>query len=276
LLLCVPIAGAVRTLLPKSRPADGADFLLVSGAALAGLFLVVNGVAWWFPRYECPAWPLLLAGGLVWASRHWEPGLLRPSILLAGGSALLALGIGDLAYLSLHELKLASIDNATRPVLVSLAWKTVLMLSPLAVWPLLAGRRRWAAALPALLVGPALAMNLAQLGYEQTSYAYGTSGAAETIQRLRSLPPGSTFMGPYEAVLLTSAAPVLTGERDYDDPARFLAKAGDPACRAVVMSLGRNSVAHFQLVRAHPQVSELLRTQYRLERIGDYWVWLRR
>lgn len=280
LLLAGAVAGSVRKLFPKSDRADGVDLLLLVGGCITAAYLIINGVTWWFPRYETPAWALLVAGGTVWAARRWEGrALLRPSLILAGGSVALWLAvIGDLNLLSLHDLKLSMIGEGrpTRSILVELGWKTALALVPLAVWRFWPGRRPMAAALPALLIGPALAAHLFQIPYEHTTYGYGTSGTVQMVERLKTLPPDAFVMGPYEAPALAPVGRRTTGERDFDHPKQFVALASEPSCGAVVLSLSRNSVAHLKLVRENAAVRALLESEFTEERIGDYWVWIRR
>jgi hypothetical protein len=272
LLLLWPVGPALRSLLPRARPADGAGSLLLAGSVMTAAYLVINGAAWWYPRYTTPALPLLVAGAVAWAARRgsaagtWVVGLAAAAATAAAG---------DLAYLSLGGLKRAVLEGAPAPVSWRLTLGGAATLAPLVLWRLWPGRPSMGSALPALLIGSALGLNAVRLGDEQTTYGAGTRGARALLARLDTLPPGSLVMGPYEAVALTAARPSTTGERDFNRPELFVAFASDPECRAVVMSLGRNSLDQLRRAREHPRLRALLEADYTLERIGDYWLWMR-
>jgi hypothetical protein len=181
----------------RQRRLQAEDLFLLAGLWLLAGYSIVAGALFGFPKYHCPALPLLALGLAINGGKalpQQAPKTRKEAIsllLLAGAVFLLALLVmGDPLLLLRCDLRLAKAALLPlRPVLSELAWRvaagyggSALILAALWHW------RRPAALLPAL-IACALGMNAA-LAYRQslasyaTGYIYGDRGATLAVAEL--------------------------------------------------------------------------------------------
>jgi hypothetical protein len=259
----------------------------------AGLFLligysVVGGTLFGFPKYHCPAIPLLLVGCSPILGRSCDA-RCRAAILWATGLALVAcaaqiLAIGDPIRLLRLDLRHAMVTPSmpVRPILVQVAFRlgvgVLLVALPLVVaW---AGRMR----LVPLLVAVALGMNAGLLvcqglGGYQTGYNYGDAGdTREVAAWLRPrLAPDSLAMVPGEVAYLLHHRGVPYLEDDQWKGVENIVRALRlPRMKAAGISILTNDAEQYRTLTANPEIRAVLDRDYTEHHLGAYVLFLRK
>ncbi len=264
----------------RERRPERTDLFLAAGGFLLVGYAAVGGTLFGFPKYHCPAVPLLLVGcaplvgDLRWDRRQilW----LLGAIVFAGlGQFLL---VGDPLLLVRRELRETIVaGDSIRPVLVTLALRLLIGLGLLAI-PLAVLRRR------AVLFGLAFGANLGLLliqqgGGYQTGYVYGDRGDSVRVAAwLRErLPAEAVAIVPGEVVHLLDRPDLSYRENDqWKDVPELLAALGQPNVQAVGISPLTNDTEQVLTLTANPDIRRLLDASFAEHRLGAYVVFLRR
>lgn len=248
----------LRRLWQDRKPEAGDVFLLTGSAILAG-YCLMGGTIFGFPKYHCPALPLLLlAAALNFRDTLIPPG--RRGWLAFGALALLAAGL-QVALLGdpLHVLRLDLRELVFRgqsPVTLVLTQVVAPLLLSLALpLPLVFALRRlhlvsWPCAVAALALGANLAFVVVQqaAGY-QTGYNYGDRGDARALAlALEScLSERGTAIVPGEIVYLLQRPGVRAVTNELWSDERALAQAlQQPEVEAAGASLLTNTMNQVQ------------------------------
>jgi hypothetical protein len=198
----------------RCRQIETSDLFWLSGAAVLGGYCLVGGTIFGFPKYHCPALPLLLIAAAGSLGVAWRP-VGRTAWLAALGVALVGLALqvlllGDALLLLRLTLRDAVYHGGSaRQVLAAGLAGPWLVASVLAAGLLAVLRRLRLLALPCGLLALALGMHagmacLQLSGGYQTGYNYGDQGDARAVARFLAaeLPEGATAIVPGEIVYL--------------------------------------------------------------------------
>jgi hypothetical protein len=264
------------------------DLYLGAGLCLLLGYTVVGGTLFGFPKYHCPAVPLLLIGcSPVLAGLRTE-GNPPPLRWILGFFALALLtqyaAIGDPILLLRLDLRQAmvSASQPVRPLLARLACRLLLGVL-LVLAPLLVARWRRLRPVP-LLVALALGMNVGLLvrqglGGYQTGYDYGDRGDTRAVAAwLRPrLEPDSWAMVPGEVAHLLDrpGLPYLENDQWKNVP-NVVRALRLQRMKAAGISILTNDVEQYRTLTANPEIRAVLDKDYTEYHIGAYVLFLRK
>ncbi|MBT3286945.1 MAG: hypothetical protein HN380_06325 [Victivallales bacterium] len=263
------------------------DLFLGAGLFLLAGYSVVGGTLFGFPKYHCPAIPLILAGCAPILARGRELPARRAWFWLVGlmGAVLLVqyFLIGDPILTLRLDLRTAVVSPGipVRPVLLRLAMRLLAGLLVLGI-PLLIAWWRKAKLLP-VLIAVALGMNVGLLllqntGGYQTGYNYGDKGDAHRVAEwLRErLAPDSQAMVPGEVVYLLDHPGVPHLQNDQWKHVPNLLRALElPRMRAAGISIITNDAEQYLTLIANPEIRAVLDREYTEHQLGNYVLFLR-
>lgn len=270
--------------LQQRREVEPGDLFLLAGATVLGGYCLVGGTLFGFPKYHCPALPLLLIAVARSFRTELHPvgrkGWLAFLGVVLAGLALQALVLGDpLLRLRLTLREAVFHGQGAREVLVAGLALPALAAVLIAGSLLLALSRRRVLALPCALVALALGMNagmasLQLLGGYQTGYNYGDQGDARAAAALLDahLSQGAKVIVPGEVgSLLERTDPLNLPNELWKDPAGLRGLLSATAIEGVAASLLTNTMA---------QVNRLIEVAsaipaYTRHDVGRYVVFLR-
>lgn len=239
--------------------------------------VVTKGTSNGFPKYHAVLLPLLCAyGGAFAAEELARPDLLRllPRLLPAAAAAfLLAFFAGDPFFTFNYGFKAALIEGAGLKYQAGLL--ALQLLAPAAGFA--AAWYACRAALFSLLVS-GLAWQ-AGVGLVQaradyfTTYGYGTTGKAETVEYLAARRGGAVLApNEFEPELRAAGVPfVLTTDFCQADPACMLKIIRDPATGCFVFGPASNTVG--QVRRFLALTEKETGRAFAVERKGDFWIY---
>lgn len=267
------------------RRLELADLFLAAGAAVLAGYCVVGGTIFGFPKYHCPAAPLLLLALAASSGEALNPGgrngWLAAGGLLLGGAALQAVVVGDPLYVLRVSLREAVFrgEGPLRVLAAGLAGPMALggAAGAAALAILCRGRViRLEAGLLALAIGMnAGLLLLQQAGGYQTGYNYGDQGDARAVAGLlaESLPPDASAVVPGEVVHLLGRPSVTHVPNELWLDAEALRRTlGRDGMAAAAVSLLTNTMAQTRtLIEAAGAVPGYERLD-----VGRYAVFVRR
>jgi hypothetical protein len=269
----------------RTRCVEPADLFLLAGATVLGGYCLVGGTIFGFPKYHCPALPLLLialAGtfGMALQPVGRAGGLTALGLLLVG-AVLQVQVLGDPLLLLRLDLREAVFHGeGSRHLLWAGLVRPVLLTTALAGLLLAALCRRRLLTLPCALLCLGLGMNaglvgLQQFGGYQTGYNYGDSGDARaTVELLAAwLPVGAAAIVPGELVYLLNRPAVTHVPNElWTDAAGLRRELARPEVAAAASSLLTNTMVQLNALIA---VASSLPDYQRVD-VGLYVVFLRR
>lgn len=269
----------------RTRQVGAEDLFLFAGATLLGGYCLVGGTIFGFPKYHCPALPLLilaLAGTCGTALRPaGRAGWLSALGLLLGGAVLQTQVLGDPLLLLRLDLREAVYrGEGSRQVLWEGLGQPLLLAVALAALILtVLCRRRWVT-LPGALLCLGIGMNaglvgLQQAGGYQTGYNYGDAGDARAAVALLDawLPPGAVAIVPGELVYLLDRPAVKHVPNElWTDAAALRRELARPEVEAASSSLLTNTMVQLDSLIA---VASGMPGYQRVD-VGRYVVFLRR
>jgi hypothetical protein len=240
----------------RCRKADTDDLFLLASLAILGGYCLVGGTIFGFPKYHCPAFPLLLLAlpgtfGTVLRPAGRAGWLAAGGLFLAGAFVQAQL-LGDPLLLLRLDLREAVLHGESGRRLL---WDALVLPALLAGVPLAALLaalcHRRLLALPAALVCLALGMNAGLVGTQlaggyQTGYNYGDAGDAQAAAALLDawLPPGTTAVAPGELVYLLDRPTVRHVPNEiWTAPAALRNELERPGVLAAASSLLTNTMA---------------------------------
>ena len=269
----------------RTRQVGAEDLFLLAGATILGGYCLVGGTIFGFPKYHCPALPLLilaLAGTYGAALRPaGRAGWLSALALLLVGAFLQVQVLGDPLLLLRLDLRQAVYHGEGgrhllwaglgRPLLLAAAL-VVLFLTVLC-------RRRWVT-LPGALLCLGIGMNtgligLQQAGGYQTGYNYGDAGDARAAVALLAawLPPETVAIVPGELVYLLDRPAVRHVPNElWTDAVALRRELARPEVQAASSSLLTNTMGQLRSLIA---VASAMPDYQRVD-VGHYVVFLRR
>jgi hypothetical protein len=263
------------------------DLFLGAGFYLLAGYTVVGGALFGFPKYHCPAVPLLLAGGIPLLAR-WQGSARRSSLAFLVGLAVLAflvqvLLIGDPILGFRHDMRLALVtpEIPLRPVLIRLAL-SLGMGGLLLALPFVVARWRRLAAVP-MVCAAAFGMNLGllsrqNLGGYQTGYNYGDPGDTRRVAEwLRpQLATDSLVMVPGEVLYLLDRPhnPYLE-DAQWKNAENLVHALELPRMKAAGISIVTNDASQYLTLTANPKVRAVLDRDYTEHRLGNYVLFVR-
>jgi len=270
--------------LRRRREVEAGDLFLLAGGAILGGYGLVGGTLFGFPKYHCPALPLLLIAlaGSFRTALHpiGRNGWLAALGVLLAGLALQVLVIGDpLLVLRLPLREAVYHGEGARGVLVAGVVVPLLLAVALGGGLLVLLCRLRLLALPCALASLALGMNAGMAclqlssGY-QTGYNYGDQGDAQAVTRLLAahLPRGTTAIVPGEIVYLLDRPEVRSVPNEWWlDPEVLCRVLSARRVHAAAISLLTNTTAQVSLL---VEVASALPAYQRLD-VGRYVVFLR-
>jgi hypothetical protein len=261
------------------------DLFLLAGTAILGGYCLVGGTIFGFPKYHCPALPLLLlalAGTFGMALRPaGRAGWLTALGLLLAGAFLQSQALRDPLLLLRLDLREAVFhgESGRRVLWTGLAQPTLLAVA-LAAPLLVTICRRRLVALPCALLCLGLGMNVGLVGLQlaggyQTGYNYGDAGDARAAAILLDarLPQGAVAVVPGELVYLLNRPTVKHVPNElWTDATALRAKLERPEVQAAASSLLTNTMAQLNsLIRVAADMPAYQRVD-----VGRYVVFLRR
>ncbi|MGI6354234.1 MAG: hypothetical protein GX937_00210 [Lentisphaerae bacterium] len=275
-----------------------ADLYWLAAAVILVGYLFVGGALFGFPKYHCPALPLLaicLAQAVV-RERQRQPTKPQPgsksslrrqlaiAVVLTAALALLAgLLLRDPIWTLRVEVRTAQLLSLpVRPILLRLAvgLTVVYGLGTIAVL-LLAKSRRLPIAVGLLAAG--LAPNLALLAIQTaapyaTGYIYGEEGETNIIAGIiakHSLEQQPLFV-PVEVVQHLGWSDTRTpGPEFWNDPDTFARRIHAEQPALVAASVLIHSVPTLQKLLADRDIQQALAENYQFHELGRFFVWTR-
>ncbi|NLF16731.1 MAG: hypothetical protein GX595_05675, partial [Lentisphaerae bacterium] len=260
------------------------DLFLVTGLAILAVYCLFGGTIFGFPKYHCPAVPLLLlaaaAGGrLNLGSSGRAGGLAAVGLVLA--AALLQVAVpGDPLLLLRLDLRLAVLHGQdARGLLWAGLVLPAILSAAVAVGLLALGRRLGGLSLTAGLLCLALGMNagltgLQQSGGYQTGYNYGDAGDARAAAAVLAmhLADDDAAIVPGELVYLLQRPAVTHVPNElWSDAEALRRELARPAVRGAAVSLLTNTMAQLTtLTRVAAECPDYTRVD-----VGHYAVFLR-
>ncbi len=260
------------------------DLLLVTGLAILAVYCLFGGTIFGFPKYHCPAVPLLLlaaAGGghLALGSSGRAGGLAAVGLVLAGALLQVAV-LGDPLLLLRLDLRLAVLHGqSARGLLWSGLVLPAILSAAVAVGLIALGRHLGRLSLAAGLLCLALGMNagltgLQQSGGYQTGYNYGDAGDARAAAAVLAmhLAEDDAAIVPGELVYLLQRPAVTHVPNElWSDAEALRRELARPAVGAAAVSLLTNTMA--QLTTLTQVAAE--DPDYTRVDIGHYAIFLR-
>lgn len=287
------------------------DLYFTCGWAVLLGYTIVGGAPFGFPKYQCPAFPLLsIALGLAGTRVDWSSVRIRPSV--AVGSFVAAFLVqwvfcGDVVKrvrVDLREAQaggLVAPETVLRAALVALgisiaAWGIIFLLS------LASGfRHRAAFALLPVAIGASASMvTLQNMSGGATGYSYGSAHALEVALELDRvleladhssseepvdgqlpdghLPGGETPTGivPSEVIYLMRDRELeYVPNRLWTDRVELKKRLEDPRNRVFVLSVPTNTVGQVRIAREDREIKTILTRDYEYTKIGTFHVWRR-
>jgi hypothetical protein len=268
----------------RTRVVTAEDLFLGAAVAVLGGYCLVGGTIFGFPKYHCPALPLLflaLAGTFAAVLRPAGRAGWQAAVGLALAGAFLQVQIlGDpLLVLRLDLREAVYLGASSRAVLWTGLLRPALVAAVLAV-PLIAVLcRRRLLALPCALLCLGLGMNAGMLALQlaggyQTGYNYGDAGDARAVAAFlaRNLPPDRAAMVPGEVVYLLGRPAVRDVPNElWCDPVALRHELERPDVGAAASSLLTNTMVQLDSLIS---VADTVPGYQRLN-IGRYTVFLR-
>lgn len=269
------------------------DVYLLAGLWLLAGYGVVGGALFGFPKYHCPALPLLALGMVLSGDGDAEPHAVllaepwRRLLVLFGFSFALALAfLGDPLLVLRSEVRAAQAAfEPLRPMLLPLAWRLLLVYGGAGLVLLLALRqaRTIAAWTPALLA-VAMGLNAAlacrqQLAPYATGYIYGDCGETLMVAAMIRDEGWSDrdVIVPVEVWQGMAWEPRRYGPpQNWSETAAMAQRIEEEKPRLVALSPLINPVPQVQTMTTDPAMHMALRDYCQSRLGGRYWLWLRR
>ena len=272
--------------------ASAADPFFWCGCVVVVGYTFVGGVVYGYPKYHCPAMPLLYVFlALVMAQARGRASHLRWGPVVAVFVVAIALQIfvaGDLLHDWRYGVRAAVAGMRSPPVMTAgrAAAKTSFVCAACAACAALfwlcrrAGFRKHAVE---LLVIMSLAANIGTCVLQSTAdyatgYTYGSRGAVEVADHLRArVPPQSAVLAPNEIIyyLRLPNCRYLMGA--FWGDARVIGRRlADSDTAALVYSVPTNTVQGIRAIMQDKAIQQSLHENYNRETIGTYTVWLRK
>jgi hypothetical protein len=115
------------------------------------------------------------------------------------------------------------------------------------------------------------------MSYESVTHGYANRGYREILNRLgQVLAPADEVVAPYDILLPLSRKRFLAAvspSLPLESVQRWI---GTPAVQCVVLGLAYNVLLEFDAMQQDPEIPALLESSMSRERIGDYYLWIRR
>ncbi len=272
-----------RRLAAGTSPAIG--LLLVTGSVFAVVFTVAGGVAFGYPRYHFPMFPIWAVVLAAYAGAAIREARLPARGYIAAGAATFFFALfaaGDPLYALTFELKVAMLADPALPAAPISALACTILFAFVPAGALLAAARLLGspARTTALIACAAIAGNLALAGVQaradyHTAHAYGESGSEAVHEHCRvRLMPGRLVVGGKDVVYHTTGEGYMDDWR-WNDKGYLLARLADERTQFFVMGIQHNTIEQLRRVREDADLRGLLDAEYRRTRIGSYIIWER-
>ena len=268
------------------------DLFVLAGLWLLAGYVVVGGALFGFPKYHCPALPLLALGLIMTGGKAWQRGEASvaarqwPTLAACAlATCVLALAaMGDPLHVLRSDLRIAqAVAEPLRPMLFELALRLAATYGGAAL--ILAWASPWqrAALLPAL-IATALGINTAMVIRQATApyatgYIYGDCG--ETLMVADMIKDNG--WSAHDVIV-----PIEVSQGLPWAPERYVAPQNWSECAAIAQRISTeqpemiavspliNPVAQLRVLAEDPALQTAL-GDYCQSRIGGrYWLWLRR
>jgi len=279
----------------QARRLAASDLYWLAAAVILVGYLFVGGALFGFPKYHCPALPLLaicLAQAVAGRQRQPdgpqpESSLRRQIVIAIALTAALALIAGLLLHDPIWTLRVKVrtaqlLSMPLRPILSRLAAGLVVVYGLGAVAVLLLAKSR-RLTIAAGLLAAGLAPNLALLAVQTaapyaTGYIYGEEGETNIIAGLiakHSLEQ-QPLLVPVEVVQHLGWSDTRTPGPDlWNDPDTFARRIHAEQPALVAASVLVQSVPTLQRLLANRDFQQALAVNYQLHELGLFFVWTR-
>ena len=279
----------------QARRLAAADLYWLTAAAILAGYLFVGGALFGFPKYHCPALPLLAiclaqAGAGPWRRPAWTqpaPSARRQLAIAAALTVLLALTAGLLLHDPVWTLRVdvrtaQLFSHPLRPVLLSLATGLAATYGLGAVAVLILAKTR-RLPIAAGLLAAGLAPNIALLAMQTaapyaTGYIYGEEGETKIIASLiaaRRLEQQPLFV-PVEVVQHLGWSDTRTPGPDlWNDPDTLARRIQAERPALVAASVLVQAVPVLQNLLANRDFQQALAANYQRHDLGGFLVWTR-
>jgi 4-amino-4-deoxy-L-arabinose transferase-like glycosyltransferase len=289
LALTLPLWQLLRRLWQQRRLQTDDLFLLAGLWLLAG-YVVVAGTLFGFPKYHCPAMPLLMLGLLMSGGKTRESKetdadqwpVLAARALAAGALALAILG--DPLLVLRSDLRIAqAVAEPLRPMLFELALRLVAAYGGVVLILAWAWRQQRTSLLPTLLaaalgINVAMAIRQATAPYA-TGYIYGDCGETLMVADMiiangwsdkDVIVPVEVWQG------LPWAVERYTKPQDWSESATMAQRITDEPPQLIAVSPLINPVAQLRALSDDPALQMALCNYCQSRPGGRYWLWRRR
>ena len=267
------------------------DLFLLAGLWLLAGYIVVGGALFGFPKYHCPALPLLMLGLVMTGEKAWQrrgvDGNAAPwPALIACALAACALtwaAMGDPLLLLRSDLRIAqAVADPLRPILLELALRLAATYGGAALVMTWTWRWQRAALLPALIatalgINAAMAIRQATASYA-TGYIYGDCGETLMVAEMIKdngwsekdvIVPIEVWQG------LNWNWQLYQSPQNWSDSTAMAQRISAEQPEMVVASPLISPVAQLRALTEDPALQRAL-GGYCQSRIGGrYWLWLR-
>ena len=276
----------------RDRRLQANDLFLLAGLWLLAGYIVVGGALFGFPKYHCPALPLLALGLVMTGSNAGQRGeasvaakqwpALAACALAAGALALAAMG--DPLHILRSDLRIAqAAAEPLRPMLLKLALRLAATYGGAALILVWAWRWQRTALLPALIatalgINAAMAIRQATAPYA-TGYIYGDCG--ETLMVADMIKDNGwadkDVIVPIEVWQGLPWAPEqYTAPQNWSECTAMAQRITAEQPEMIAVSPLINPVAQLRALTEDPALQRALGNYCQTRLAGRYWLWLRR